>query len=232
MSISLELKTLIDSHDTISFDIFDTLVHRLVFYPNSIFSLVELQIRYLNINSKLSHSFSILREEAERIAQREKNKYEGSREVSIDEIYDILSELSGVPLVDLIQVLQLEKQTESNLIYADPEMKEAFLYAQQQNKKIIITSDMYYSQEDLKTFLYNVGIDASQAMFYISCEKQHSKITGGLFNKIIEDLGIPANTLLHIGDNEQRDIIAAKTCGISTYFYGLSKIKSQVTSYM
>lgn len=51
---------------------------------------------------------------------------------------------------------------------------------------------------------------------YVFCEDHASKWQGGLFQKVLNDLGIPEETLFHIGDAKRSDFLMPKKYGIST----------------
>ena len=64
-----KLKKLIDSHDVVSFDIFDTLIKRNCMYPTDVFQIVENRFNLDNNKDKIEnfktiriiHGFSIIR---------------------------------------------------------------------------------------------------------------------------------------------------------------------------
>ena len=81
---SKRLKNLIDGHDVISFDIFDTLIKRNCYKPTDIFEIVEIQYNQTNKNNKIQ-DFKNIRINAEKNAR---NKNKNSEDITIDEIYD------------------------------------------------------------------------------------------------------------------------------------------------
>ena len=81
-----KLKKLIDSHDVVSFDIFDTLIKRNCFNPTDIFDIVEMKYNE-NYEKKIS-KFREKRILAEKLAR---DKYKQYEDVTLKEIYECLS---------------------------------------------------------------------------------------------------------------------------------------------
>ena len=168
-----ELKDLIDSHDVISFDVFDTLIHRLVPHAWSVAKLIELQLRHHDLTKTyplLGTSFADVRKSAEHISRVEREKFEGDTEVNFDEIYDVLQELLGVDDTTIRALKQIELQTEAQVLYADPVMKKIFEYAKDMGKQIVICSDMYLSRDHIASLLIGCGYELGNIPIYVSDE--------------------------------------------------------------
>ena len=121
MTLLNEIKSQIDKHDIISFDIFDTLLLRPYVKPTDLFFHLEHieEIWWFRDN----------RIKAEQVARQ---IHSDKEEITIDDIYNELTE----PFVKLKdKELELERKT----LFPNPEMKEVFNYAKNNNKKIIIT---------------------------------------------------------------------------------------------
>lgn len=210
-----QLANLIDTHDVISFDVFDTLIHRIASHAWSVPKLMEMQLKY----SKLTESYPILgntfadtRCNAERIARKERIE---DTEVTFDEIYDVLQETLGLPDNVIHDLQRLELVVEGRVLYADPLMKEMFDYAVSQKKKVILVSDMYLPSSLLGSLLEGCGYNLTNIHIYVSCDWRKSKYRGDLFGCITEE-----GSLLHIGDNEHSDVAMVKAIrGAEGYHY-------------
>lgn len=193
-------KKLIDNHDVISFDIFDTLLLRPYVKPTDLFFHLE---KLENIKGYAQERIN-----AESRARR---KYTDTEEITYDEIY---LEIDGKYKSLKEKELELELLT----LCQNPEIYELYKYAKEKNKKIIITSDMYLPKDFIKTALEKNGYDDYCALF-LSSEEKCTKCSCNLYKHIIKDLKILPEKILHIGDNKESDCKKAKKTGISALFY-------------
>ena len=194
------LKELIDTHEIISFDIFDTLLLRIYANPSDLFLHME---KLYNIPG-----FSKARIAAETNARMHSKE----EEITLDKIYQ-----------ELPNYFQSFKSKEIELEIAalkvNHEIYEVYKYALNKNKKIIITSDMYLSKNILINILQKNGYDQYDH-FYLSSELLATKHNGTLYTQILDDFNITSpSTLLHIGDNYYSDYEQAKAKGIDAYHY-------------
>jgi predicted HAD superfamily hydrolase len=213
-----ELQNLIDTHTVISFDMFDTLVHRVCGDHLTIFQLVELQLRTHELTKTYPHlgtSFAASRRQAEQTARNEREKEFGDTEVTFQEIYDVLQEMLVIPTSVAGDLMRMELEMEVRNLYADPEIKQAFEYAHKTNRPIVITSDMYLAADTLKYFLDSCGYDTSViTKIFVSCEHRKSKyVNGELFFAVLDYF--PMSDICHIGDNERSDRIMASVASNS-----------------
>ena len=199
------LKDLIDNHDIISFDIFDTLLLRPFLQPTDLFA-------YLGLQKQMSQ-FAEYRQFEEKMARvRVKLKHKDYEDVTFDEIY--AGQLNKL----YPHFKELELKIEAETLTQNKEIYEAYKYALDKKKTIIITSDMYLSKDFLIKVLSANGYD-NYFKIYVSSEIRKTKSTGNLYKYIINDLAVPAGKILHIGDNYQSDIVNANKAGIDTFYY-------------
>ncbi len=196
-----QLKSLIDSYDVISFDVFDTLILRPLVNPEDVFKYI----------GKMCYNFKfpIQRELASkraRIVKITRNK--GVEDITLDDIYSKIDD----------DYKQIELDFEYKIALANNQMKEIFDYAKQKNKKIIITSDMYLDSNFLSKILIKNGFCGFDKI-YVSSEIQKTKVSSNLFKYILDDLNIDSSKILHIGDNLQADVLGAKKANINSYHY-------------
>lgn len=193
------LKYLILSNNIISFDIFDTLLLRPYAKPSNVFQHLE------EINNRMY--FSVIRQTAEANIVN----YKDIDYPNYDEIYSIIPS-------DFQSLKDKEIELEKNTIYANPQMKEIFDYAKSLNKRIILTSDMYFSSDILDDILKKNGFTGYKKI-YVSAEYRKSKYHGTLYKHIIQDLNATPNDILHIGNNEYSDYIMAKKYNLNAFHY-------------
>ena len=200
MSLFKDIKTKIDKHEIISFDVFDTLLLRPYVKPTDLFLHLE--------KLEKAEGFAKARIEAEQKARKIHSDVE---DITLDEIYaEIADEYRNLKSKEM----DLERQ----VLQPNPEMKEVFDYAKKQGKKIIIVSDMYLPAKFLTDILHKKGFDGFEKL-YVSCEYRKTKHTGSLYKLAIDDLRVSANDIFHIGDNPDSDKQKAEKLKISAYLY-------------
>lgn len=133
--------------DIVTFDIFDTLLHRKIWAPADIFECIRLKL-YENECSLLMHgifkNFPYDRIQAESNSRaRRQQEYGGDAEVTFDEIYKEYALLTGCPLavVDLIKSIELD--IENHMLVASPAGLALYDQYCKSGKKIAFISDMY-----------------------------------------------------------------------------------------
>lgn len=200
MTLLNKIKSQINDHKVISFDIFDTLLLRPYVKPTDLFFHLE--------KSEKAHGFAKARIEAE---QKARQVHADVEDITLNEIYNEIDSKYK-------HIKQKETDWECQVLQPNPEMKEVFDYALKKNKKIIIVSDMYLPAKFLSDVLHKKGFNGYQKI-YVSCEYRKTKWTGNLYRFVLDDLGISSKNVLHIGDNEGSDKLSAEKNGIKAVLY-------------
>jgi HAD superfamily hydrolase (TIGR01549 family) len=212
------LKRLIlkNEYKVISFDIFDTLIQRPFFEPHDLFRLLDPYYEE-QVNRKNCMNFSEMRREAELLARAEKvHDFSMHEEVTIDEIYDLLSKKYSINknVCDLMK--QKEIELELNYCVARESVKELYEMAKQAGKRIILVSDMYLPSSVIKIILHKNGYSDYERL-YLSSESRISKQSSNLFKKVLNDLDLEPSEIFHIGDNWHSDHKQASSLGVRTW---------------
>lgn len=192
-------------YDVISFDIFDTLILRPFAEPSDLFMLVGIKLDILN--------FKKIRRDAEEEARKWSALKYGNREITINDIYEIIERQTGV---DKNRGIKAEYETEVELCFANPYMKRVFELLVSQGKEVVVTSDMYYPEEMIHKLLENCGYKGIRK-YIISCDHKCSKASMGLYNILLDYT--KGKKLVHVGDNIESDINKAAKMGIETHYY-------------
>jgi len=186
----------------VSFDIFDTLLKRDVFFPTDVFVLVE---REYNRRFGQQLNFATIRENAEKVA-RDKSQYQ---DVTFDEIY---SEINlSVSEKNILK--QLELDAESSLLHSNIEVQYLFEECLKSGKTIYLVSDMYLPKNFLERILKREAISGYKCL-YLSCEQRAKKGTGLLFDILCKNENINCKDIIHIGDSIYADYVGALRAGI------------------
>lgn len=189
-----KLERLIDQHETISFDVFDTLLQRKTWVPGDVISLTA---------HRAHAEHGIIQEDFIR-ARREAKKHSTKHEVPLVERYEIIGKILKLDSDLAEKLYSYELQIEKGLLEARTIGKLALEYAQTRGKRVIITSDTYFSEEQIREFLASANILADK--IYASSSYDATKETGGLYKVLLEN---ERNKMLHIGDNYKADITNA-----------------------
>lgn len=127
------LEKIVKEYDVISFDIFDTLIKRIVSTPSEVFYLVAKKYKEtVNNNADIEELYNL------RIASEKNARLRNKTEISLDDIY---SEFPN--MYDINSLKELEISAELEVCFANNEMVDILNYCCSLGKKIVITSDMY-----------------------------------------------------------------------------------------
>ncbi len=191
------LITAIDSHDIISFDIFDTLIKRTVMYPKDVFEMVEERTGI--------RGYADCRYEIQTTVPQS----------SLPEIYAYLKGKLNCSDEVLERLCSEELRTEQAVILPRMAMVDIFEYAKARGKTVVLLSDMYLSADFMHELLEKNGITGYDAM-YLSYMYRKLKYEG-LFEEL-SGLRKNGETVLHIGDNYFADCVSARKYGIDAWY--------------
>ena len=192
-----DLKNKIDAAAVVSFDIFDTLITRPFVRPDRLFKIME---HRLDSSLKRRSEFSQCRKEAERVARGQNQ----GGDVGLDSIYEYLSLLDGYDRKLASEAKNLECELEYQISIPRRTVVEAYNYAIDSGKRVLLLSDMYLPSSFLSRLLFKAGIQRWDQL-HVSCEVGLRKDTGQLWDWLIDEEHLSENRLLHVGDNEQSD---------------------------
>lgn len=192
-------------YDVISFDVFDTLILRPFSEPADLFFWLGEKFSYPD--------FKRIRQEMEWRAREKKYKQEKHYEVTLDEIYDILSSETGL---DKEKGMQAEVELEGQFCFANPYMKQVVECLRHKAKRLIITSDMYLNAEQIRELLLRCGYPEFDA-YYVSCDRGKSKSKGDLYDLVSDTKKMC--TFAHVGDNYIADVENARKHGFVSFHY-------------
>lgn len=193
------------SADIVSFDVFDTLILRPFSAPADLFYI---------IGEKLGiPDFRTLRKKCESDARKLKTATDGTAEVTIKDIYELVSKKTGIaPQLGI----RTECETELSLCRADPFMLDVYKKVLSAGKTVIITTDMYMPEEFFEELLHKNGFDGYDRIF-LSCAQGCGKSDGKIYDIIKKQYG--NKRYIHIGDNRHSDIRNASKAGFETIYY-------------
>ena len=190
----------VSKYDVISFDIFDTAIYRKVEFPDDVFTIMAIETGHNN--------FVAIRKRAEQEARELNEKKIGSREVTLDEIYEIIQNYYGIDSKYKNREIELEVELSTVNQY----IFEVYKRLIKMDKKIVFTSDMYLPKRVIEDILRKNGYNKYEKI-YISNEYKLSKGEGKLQQVLIKDY--PNLKVIHIGDNYKSDVKKSIEVGLN-----------------
>ncbi len=199
--------------DAISFDLFDTLVNRPFVEPHELFQFIEPIIR--NVTGNLYFPFHHLRREAERKARE---SYFHRQEVTLDEIYAKMQEMTGFSAERIEIMKELEIKAETTMIYPKYGVKRVWDMSKFWGIPRTIITDIYLEEAIIQDVLERNEL-ADYDYLFVSATEKERKEDGTIFPTYISKIkkeNLEVVEMLHVGDNAKADGEMARRFGIKT----------------
>lgn len=195
----------------LSLDCFDTLLWRQVATPADAF--YAMQERPAFKNSGLT---ARLRAQAEEKARHKMLFEHGKTEVTLRDIY--LAHYTHLSNDELDALAAEELTVEKEVCYALPAMVALIREVMSKNIKVIIVSDTYFTQAQLRSLLQHcLPSDVYQAIHAVYCSNEFGfSKSSGLFNFVLNALERNPQKIFHLGDNISADFVAPQAVGIQS----------------
>ncbi len=198
-----ELLDRIKEYEVISFDLFDTLVARTVSSYTDVFELLNLELLKKSINI---HDFTLLRLQSEKELSK-------SYSPNLQQIYDDLLIKSKTDSISSEELSGMEWIIDYSTMIPRSEMCELVNEIISAGKKVVITTDCYYSYDQVNKILDKAGLGKVDKVL-VSCEQETGKVQK-LYDKLIESY--PNSKILHIGDDLYSDVEKAGEHSIDSF---------------
>lgn len=196
-------------YDVISFDIFDTAIYRKVEFPDDVFSIIAMEMGH--------NDFSDIRKKAEKEARDLNERRKGTREVTIEEIYNILYSCYGIEK----KWQKREEELEQELSIVNPYIYQVYCRLLEMKKTIVFMSDMYLPRTVIEKMLSTNGY-TNYYKLYLSNEYGLRKGDGKLQKVLLQDF----NNLkvVHVGDNYASDVKKSIEAGLDAIYNSTSAL--------
>lgn len=208
----IKIKNKIDNNEIVSFDLFDTLLVRPFENPNDIFDLMSFDVEKITNGSIKKEDFRKLRESSRGLVKNNQGE-----EVGLDKRYNALIEELELDSSLSDKLLNLELSYEKKYLYVRKYAKKIFNYSLENNKKVIVITDTFYSRDFLNEIL-DINDFKNIYKIYSSEEIGLLKHTGNMYPYVLEDLNIEPSKIVHIGDNKTSDIENAQNHKLNTIY--------------
>ncbi|MBQ1316784.1 MAG: adenylyltransferase/cytidyltransferase family protein [Lachnospiraceae bacterium] len=209
----------VDESDTVSFDLFDTVLYRKCGGPREVWRLAAAEGRKEGV---LKGADGERRYLAARAAAE-------CGTVTSSELHFAAAAKAGLAEEAGRRLSELEFETEKSVLCVRPGIRRLMRYAKERGKRVVLTSDMYYSAAELAELLRGAGVTEYDRIF-VSSEYGLTK-EDGLFEIVrreeaehaggpakaehTEEAGLGGGNLLHIGDSTAKDIVPARRAGFT-----------------
>lgn len=199
----------------LSLDVFDTLLFRACGSPRTVFDLVGQRAAAQGL---LRRGVSPLEFGELRQAAQDRCYATMGREPRLEEIYEALP--AGIGPRD--RLLRLEEEIESEVCYLNPSVASLVRECRERGVPVVLLSDMYLGESRVRRLLARAGFDSLQdtARVIVSVDAGDYKRTGGLYARLAELYpDIPRDAMVHVGDNVDADVRAARAAGLRAVHY-------------
>jgi len=204
----------------LSLDCFDTLVWRRVATPTDAFFLLAQGESFRSRGlTAAARTF------AETAARRLRKATDNRTEVTLSQIYGHL--IPGASQGEIETLVTEELALEKRICFAFRPVLDLISRARARGMKVVVVSDTYFDEAQLGELIGSTigAADASSLFDALYCSSRYGRAKhDGLFDDVIDALAIPADQILHIGDNPAADLQGANDRGVrGVHFTAFSK---------
>lgn len=192
-----------------SFDVFDTVLTRVVGTPKAFFLLLGKQLAASRLINCTPEAFVHARTTAEfRAYGNVGEKY------SLHQIYTEVAIALRLTDEQREKIMHSECALESQVIRPIPIARDLIQTARKQGKRVVFVSDMYLPAEFIKEQLIHHSFWQEGDVLYVSYEYGKSKATGELFRELLSREGVSPTQVFHYGNDLRVDVEGAKKIGL------------------
>ncbi|GAB4170291.1 MAG: hypothetical protein Kow00100_10960 [Geothermobacteraceae bacterium] len=194
-----------------SFDVFDTLLTRLVLKPKDVFYLLPQRLAESGngLPVKLRDHFWAERVWAEFLAARK----EGTDALTLETIYAYLGERWELSTATRGRLVEAEIRLEDELL-VPVRGGRAMVAKARQRGRVVFLSDMYLPESFIASKLERLGIRKAGEKVFVSGCWGVTKRSGALYRQALAELAIPPDALTHVGDHPRDDARTPARLGI------------------
>lgn len=202
-------------HDiqVLSLDCFDTLLWRQTATPKDVFYLLEQHPLFQSVGVTAHQRMS-----AAARCYREKYITHGYHQIRLSDIYARFTSLTPEQQQALIEE---EIKMEISVCRPFAPMVDLIRQAHQLGMKVIIVSDIYFTEAQLRRLLSEtLPQDVMTMISHVFASTDHATSkSDNLFHVVKSTLQVPATSILHIGDHQTADFTAPKRFGIKSIHF-------------
>lgn len=213
---SADLPTILDSYaetEILSLDCFDTLLWRQTAAPKDVFTRLQQKPLFQSLGVTAHQRLS-----AAARTYREKYIAHGNHQILLKDIY---ARFTALTTEQQNALMEEEIATEIELCYPFKPMVDLIRQAHALGKKIIIVSDIYFTEPQLRRLLSEtLPHDVMQMISHVFASTEHSTSKSeNLFKIVMDKLHRPAASILHIGDHHTADFVSPTRFGLKALHF-------------
>ena len=212
-----------------SFDVFDTLITRTTATPQGIFALMKDRLTEERETNELQdyviENFFELRIHSEELI-RENAASQMTEEVNLNDIYMAMAVCGCLDKEQMEYLCCMERKTELDHVVGIPENIQRLKELIRQGEHVVLISDMYLSEKDIREILVKVDNIFEKIPLYVSSEYGKRKTTGNLYRQVQELENVSYEDWIHIGDNLYQDIEVPYGLGIKVELWKKGELTS------
>lgn len=200
----------------LSFDVFDTLLWRSVPRPTDAFILLGEALLAEGALSRWvdPYVFRMLRIEAEKASRRLKEASGAGVEVTLEEIW---AQFPAHALAEGGRQLGPSREVDIELQVTRPalDLVELASFARDHGCRIIVVSNTYLSRMELAQLICRPGMEVLHDVTIFASSAYGVGKASGLWDIVVDELGVPASRIVHVGDERPSDVDAPTELGIT-----------------
>ena len=206
-----------------TYDVFDTVVTRLVGSPTAVFLILGGALVRDGLWLGTAQQFALARVRAEEIARF----HSSTGEVQLGDIYLQLCHFYQVSEEGRKLFEYAELRIEHQLIRGVPEVLARIALERAHAAEIAFISDMYLPSLFIRQLLEETGAMYSEDNIWVSGELGKTKGNGNLYDHICSEINASPEHWQHMGDNVRADIESAAARRISPVHFSRCHLTSQ-----
>lgn len=192
-----------------SFDVFDTVLTRLVGSPGQVFLATGRRLRQAGVVSTDAQAYAAAREDAGRECTPDKGRHP-----PLQRIAEEVAARIGLPSARATELLAAELDVERELCRAVPGASARVEQSRRDTGRgVVFISDTPLPEPFLVELMVREGLFRDGDRLYTSAALGASKQEGGLFDVVSADLGVSPEEILHTGDDRWSDLAHARLHG-------------------
>jgi FMN phosphatase YigB (HAD superfamily) len=188
------------TNDLVSYDVFDTVLTRMVGLPVSAFLFVG----HAAIQRQLWNDSAVAFQRARIDAEDRARRNHPDREVTLKEIYQELAHATSGIILNCDELIAVEIEVEQELLVPIPANLARIQQERSIKRRHAFISDMYLPADVIAKKLHQHGIATDADTVWVSSTTGRTKGAGSLFDLVREELKPTSWT--HVGDNAWADV--------------------------
>src|SRR5262249_32763274 len=135
-------------------------------------------------------------------------------EVTIEDIYSECRSILKLSKDDADLLISCETRLEIELCRPIQTGLALLEHARREGNRVVFISDMYLPGSAVHEILVRNGCWKDGDRLYVSCEVGATKRSGEMFRHVLETESIPANQMVHVGNDALSDVKIPRRLGI------------------